>query len=69
MKDTKENICIFTNTLLSGGAEKQAVLLAKVLNDKCNVWLVVYYGDETEQKHLDIIEKTILKPYILMVPT
>jgi len=52
-----KNICIFTNTLFSGGAEKQAVLLAKALNPKYQVWLVVYYGEQVEQKFLDIIEE------------
>ena len=61
----KINICIFTNTLLIGGAEKQAVFLTKALNKKYNVWLVVYYGDETEQKFLDIIEENNLKTIYL----
>lgn len=58
-------ICIFTNTLLNGGAEKQAVFLTKALNKKYNVWLVVYYGDKTEQKFLDIIEENNLKTIYL----
>ena len=60
-----KSICIFTNTLLSGGAEKQAVLLTKALNKKYNVWLVVYYGDETDQKYLDIINQNNLKTLFL----
>ena len=61
----KKNICIFSNTLLSGGAEKQAVLLTKALNEKYNVWLAVYYGDETEQKFLDILKENNLKTIFL----
>jgi len=60
-----KNVCIFTNTLLNGGAEKQAVLLAKALQGKYHVWLVVYYGDKKEQKFLDIIEKCNLKAIYL----
>lgn len=60
-----KSICIFTNTLLNGGAEKQAVLLTKALNEKYNVWLVVYYGDKTEQKFLDIIKENKLKAIYL----
>jgi len=53
-----KKICIFTNTLLSGGAEKQAVLLAKTLSEKYKVWVVVYYGDKIEQKYADVLAKT-----------
>jgi len=52
-----KNICIFTNTLCSGGAEKQAVLLAKVLSSRYSVWLVVYYSEQAEQKFLNIIRE------------
>lgn len=55
------NICIFTNTLLSGGSEKQAVLLAKALNSKYNVWLVVYYGENVDQKLLDLVKENEIK--------
>ena len=51
-----KNICIFTNTLQSGGAEKQAVLLSKVLSREYNVWLVVYYANLVEPFFLDVIE-------------
>ena len=61
----KKNICIFTNTLCSGGAEKQAVLLAKALNKKFNVWLVVYYGNQIEDKFLKIIEENGIKTKFL----
>ena len=50
-----KNICIFISTLLSGGAEKQAVLLAKVLSRENKVWVVVYYPNLAEQKFLDVI--------------
>jgi glycosyltransferase involved in cell wall biosynthesis len=51
----KRSIVIFTNTLLSGGAEKQALLLALNLKDEYNVILVIYYGDKVEDKYLDRI--------------
>ncbi|TSJ40987.1 glycosyltransferase family 4 protein [Mucilaginibacter corticis] len=50
METRKKNVIIFTNTLLSGGAEKQALLLAIKLKDTHNVTLVVYYGDKVEEK-------------------
>jgi len=56
-KDRKINISVFTNTLFSGGAEKQALLLAKALSEYYNVWLVVYYGEQVEKKFLEIIRK------------
>ena len=59
------NICIFTNTLLSGGAEKQAVLLAKVLNEKYNIFLVIYYGEKVEHKYLEIVKNNHIKTIYL----
>lgn len=52
----KRNIVIFTNTLLSGGAEKQALLLATYLKTIHQIYLVVYYGDKVEEKFRQIIE-------------
>jgi glycosyltransferase involved in cell wall biosynthesis len=51
----KKSIVIFTNTLLSGGAEKQALLLARHLHTEHDVLVVVYYGEKVEQKFQDII--------------
>ena len=48
----KKNIVIFSNTLLSGGAEKQAVELAKILSKTHKIYLVVFYGDQIEQKYI-----------------
>jgi len=50
------NICVFTNTLLKGGAEKQAVLLSKALSDRYRVLLVVYYGNLVSEEYIKIIE-------------
>ena len=52
----KKNIVIFTNTLLSGGAEKQALLLAVNLNGDYNIILVVYYGHKIESKFQKVID-------------
>jgi glycosyltransferase involved in cell wall biosynthesis len=51
-----KNICIFTQTLTSGGAEKQAFLLAKVLKEKYNVYLLVYYEDQIEETYIKKIK-------------
>ncbi len=53
----KEHIVVFTNTLLSGGAEKQALLLANVLSSKYQVILVIYHGEKVEAKFQAIIDK------------
>ena len=50
-----KNIVIFTNTLKSGGAEKQAILLAKALQNNYIIWLVVYYGDQYNQRYIDYL--------------
>jgi glycosyltransferase involved in cell wall biosynthesis len=62
---TQKNIVVFTNTLLSGGAEKQAVLLAKALNEKYNVWLLVFYGNQIDDKFLKIINLNNIKTVFL----
>ncbi|WP_426671213.1 glycosyltransferase [Mucilaginibacter sp. McL0603] len=46
----KKSIVIFTNTLIAGGAEKQALLLAISLKDLHDVLIVVYYGQMVEEK-------------------
>lgn len=47
------NICIFTRTLLKGGAEKQSVLLANSLSKYHNVYLaVLHHSDANEYKNL-----------------
>ena len=61
----KRNIAVFINSLLSGGAEKQAVLLTKALNEKYNVWLVVYYGNKAERKYVDVLKKNNVKAIFL----
>lgn len=53
----KSSIVVFTNTLLDGGAEKQAVLLAKALQSNYKVYLVIFYGEKINSKLLDLIQK------------
>jgi glycosyltransferase involved in cell wall biosynthesis len=52
----KESVGIVINTLLLGGAEKQAVILSKALQDKFDVFLVVLYGDMCDPRLLGMIE-------------
>ncbi|MES2678873.1 MAG: glycosyltransferase [Bacteroidota bacterium] len=60
MTDLK-NIYILTNTLLKGGAEKQSVLLAAVLNRHFDVHLVLYYGEQVDQGLLKLTESYGIK--------
>ena len=52
-----KNICVFTNTLLKGGAEKQAILLSKALSSHHRVLLIVYYGNFIHEEYNKIIEE------------
>jgi len=60
-----KNICVFIETLLSGGAEKQAILLAKALKDDHNIFLVVWKGHYTEAKLIKVAENNRIKVIIL----
>jgi glycosyltransferase involved in cell wall biosynthesis len=53
---TKEDIFILTNTLKSGGAEKQSIYLTKALSSHYNVILIVYYGDYYDSRMLDLLD-------------
>lgn len=50
-----KNIHIFTNTLLSGGAEKQLVLLANELCELYNITIIIYHKNSTNDKLLQQI--------------
>jgi glycosyltransferase involved in cell wall biosynthesis len=56
-----KRICVFTNTLASGGAEKQSLMLANTLKDKYSVWLVVFYGEFVEKKFADFIDRNQIR--------
>lgn len=62
-----KKIAIFVPTIKSGGAEKQAVLLAKVLSKKYLVSFVVFYGEVTPAKtNEDILRQSLsIKIYYL----
>ena len=49
-------IYILTNTLKSGGAEKQSILLAKSLEYKYKVILVVYYGEQSDVRIIKLLK-------------
>ena len=50
MKNKNFKVVIFTQTLESGGAEKQAVMLANNLIEKYPIKLVVFYGDKISDR-------------------
>lgn len=53
-------IVIINNWLISGGAEKQGLILAKTLNSQYKVYLCIYYSHRIEDKFLkDINENNI----------
>jgi len=49
-------VFILTNTLKNGGAEKQSVMLANALKDNFATSLIVYYGNEYDQKLKELAE-------------
>ena len=48
---------LFVKNLTSGGAEKQAVLLAKALSQDYDVHFIVYNAAKVHQKYLDLINE------------
>ena len=52
MKDKKKNIAVFVKNLTSGGAEKQAVLLAKALAGDYEIHYVIFNGRKVHEKYL-----------------
>ncbi len=54
-----KNIAILIPSLMLGGAEKQAALLAMVLNKHYNVYMYILYGDKiVAPQNLEILSKT-----------
>lgn len=49
------SIAVFVKNLRSGGAEKQAVLLAKAISGNYNTHFIVYDGDKIHQKYLELL--------------
>jgi len=56
-KEPVDRIIILTNTLKSGGAEKQSILLAKALKDEYDILIIVYYGSEFDIKLKNLTEE------------
>ncbi|MFU8786938.1 MAG: glycosyltransferase [Candidatus Izemoplasmataceae bacterium] len=47
---------VLTNTLKSGGAEKQSIYLVKTLSSYYDVTLIVYYGNEYDDRMLALLD-------------
>lgn len=61
-----KNVSILVSTLDSGGAEKQAVLLATQLSKRTNVNLIVLYGDYPEYgRNVDLLSESTVHVYKL----
>jgi glycosyltransferase involved in cell wall biosynthesis len=54
-------VFILTNSLKSGGAEKQSILLAKALQEYYDTTLIVYYGLEYDDKLKDLAADSKIK--------
>ena len=52
-----KSIAIFVKNFTSGGAEKQAVLLAKALAGDYEVHFIILNGDKLHQKYLDLLRE------------
>lgn len=52
-----KDILIIVNSLTSGGAEKQSVLLAKALTEDFNVHYAIFSGNNIHQKYLDLLKE------------
>lgn len=62
-----KKVSILVSTIDSGGAEKQAVLLASQLAKHTEVNLIVLYGDHTEyQRNLELLSRADIKVYRLI---
>ena len=53
----KKSSAVFVKNLTSGGAEKQAVLLAKALQYDYQVCFVIFHADKVHQKYLDMLNE------------
>lgn len=52
------SIAVFVKNLTSGGAEKQAVMLAKVLSPDYDVHFIAFNAAKTHQKYIDLLCET-----------
>ncbi len=58
------NICVFTKTLLKGGAEKQSVLLSSILANNFNVILVSWHGQK-KNNYSEYTSESSFKTFLL----
>ena len=60
------NIAIFIPSIKSGGAEKQAVLLAEVLAGEHNVHFISFYGtSNASHSNMEMLENSTVSIYML----
>lgn len=52
-----KEVVVFVKNLTSGGAEKQSVLLAKILANDCKVHYVIFNGKKIHDKYLDLLKE------------
>lgn len=52
-----KEVVVFVKNLTSGGAEKQSVLLAKILANDCKVHYVIFNGKKIHNKYLDLLKE------------
>ncbi len=58
------HIAIICKTFLKGGAEKQALILTKLLVDKgIDVILINWYGEKVDQRNLKFISDNSIRYY------
>jgi glycosyltransferase involved in cell wall biosynthesis len=58
---SKQKIAIFTGAFSSGGAEKQSLLLAKILKDyNYNVIIISYYGERELRRMIEFLESELI---------
>ncbi|MEG8947220.1 glycosyltransferase [Rosettibacter firmus] len=62
---SKTNIVVFIPTLTSGGAEKQAVILSKVLMNKYSPYVVVWDKRKVEMKFKKYLDDNKIQYYFL----
>lgn len=59
-------IAIFDKTFLRGGAEKQALILAKLLSENgMNVCLINWFGDKADPGHIKFIDDNSIRYFAL----
>lgn len=52
-----KDIAIFVKNLTSGGAEKQSVLLAKILSGYYQIHYIIFNGSKIHQKYMDLLKE------------